>query len=66
MLTLILSLVSLVIGVAIKILVDLFAKSNKNIILDKLGKLGCFVFTYLGTICATAFKLVIQIIVFVI
>ncbi len=66
MLTLILSLLSIVVGVIIKKLVDLLIKSNKNIAFDKLGKFGVFVFSSLGTICSTAFKLVIQVIVFVI
>ena len=66
MLTLILSLLSITIGAIIKNLVDLLIKSNKNATFDKFGKFGAFVFASLGTICATAFRIVFQIIVFVI
>ena len=66
MLTLILSLLSTLVGVIIKSLVDFSTKSNKNVVLDKLGMVGSFVFSSLGTICATAFKLIFQIIVFAI
>ena len=66
MLILIISLVSTTIGVIIKNLVDLFTKSRKEAFSHKHGKIMRYLFASVGCVCATVFKLTVQVLIFVI
>ena len=65
MLALILSLLSITIGVIIKNLVDLSTKSNKNKAMNKLGRFSAFLSSSKGTICVAAARVLITVMIFV-